>query len=178
MPQFDFFIWFSLSLGTIITFQLLYYFILYYILAPFADLQKTLIKLYSLKQTQQSLSNFSLFEELVVIYFQKNKLKRKIKPVLLETQSLKKDSAPKLYIIKNNSKKKIIINRQKNTKNIILTKKDKFFKKFKKAIPISLFFLSKIQPTLEVNTPAAILKPAPKATSTPKVKKGSKVKKS
>ncbi len=49
MPQFDFFIWFSLSLWTIISFQTLYYFLLYYILAPFANIQKTLIKLHLLQ---------------------------------------------------------------------------------------------------------------------------------
>lgn len=49
MPQFDFFIWFSLSLWTIISFQILYYFLLYYILAPFANIQKTLIKLHLLQ---------------------------------------------------------------------------------------------------------------------------------
>ncbi len=49
MPQFDFFIWFSLSLWTIISFQILYYFLLYYIIAPFANIQKTLIKLHLLQ---------------------------------------------------------------------------------------------------------------------------------
>ncbi len=49
MPQFDFFIWFSLSLSTIFTFQILYYFLLYFILAPFANFQKTLIKLHILQ---------------------------------------------------------------------------------------------------------------------------------
>ncbi len=49
MPQFDFFIWFSLSLWTIVSFQILYYFLLYYIIAPFANIQKTLIKLHLLQ---------------------------------------------------------------------------------------------------------------------------------
>jgi hypothetical protein len=49
MPQFDFFIWFSLSLWTIISFQILYYFLLYFIIAPFANIQKTLIKLHLLQ---------------------------------------------------------------------------------------------------------------------------------
>jgi hypothetical protein len=46
MPQFDFFIWFSLSFWTIFTFQILYYFLLYFIISPFSNIQKTLIKLY------------------------------------------------------------------------------------------------------------------------------------
>jgi len=49
MPQFDFFIWFSLFLWTIIFFQILYYFLLYFIIAPFANIQKTLIKLHLLQ---------------------------------------------------------------------------------------------------------------------------------
>lgn len=48
MPQFDFFIWFSLSLWTIFSFQILYYFLVYFIIAPFSNLQKTLIKLHLL----------------------------------------------------------------------------------------------------------------------------------
>lgn len=49
MPQFDFFIWFSLSLSTICIFQILYYFLLYFIIVPFANIQKTLIKLHLLQ---------------------------------------------------------------------------------------------------------------------------------
>lgn len=81
MPQFDFFIWFSLSLGTVLTFQLLYYFLLYYILAPFANLQKTLVKLYALKQSQQESLQTSLFEQLVKLYFQKVKIKKDLSEI-------------------------------------------------------------------------------------------------
>ena len=49
MPQFDFFIWFALSFYTIFIFQFLYYFLLYFIIAPFANIQKTLIKLHVLQ---------------------------------------------------------------------------------------------------------------------------------
>jgi hypothetical protein len=49
MPQFDFFIWFSLSLWTIFIFQILYYFSLYFIISPFSNIQKTLIKLHLLQ---------------------------------------------------------------------------------------------------------------------------------
>ncbi len=62
MPQFDFFIWFSLSLWTILIFQKLYYFLLYYIIAPFSNIQKFLIKLYltsNFESTKkQSIINF------------------------------------------------------------------------------------------------------------------------
>jgi len=87
MPQFDFFIWFSLSLGTVLTFQLLYYFILYYILAPFSNLQKTLIKLYTLKQSQKESLQTSLFEQLTKIYFQKIKFKKDLLDVTSEKVS-------------------------------------------------------------------------------------------
>lgn len=51
MPQFDFFIWFSLSFWTIFSFQILYYFLLYFIIARFSNIQKTLIKLHILSKT-------------------------------------------------------------------------------------------------------------------------------
>jgi len=51
MPQFDFFIWFSLSLWTIFSFQILYYFLLYFIIARFSSIQKTLIKLHLLSKS-------------------------------------------------------------------------------------------------------------------------------
>ena len=70
MPQFDFFIWISLSFWTILTFQFLYYILLYYILAPFANLQKTLIKLYNLKFLKQEQKNVPLFHQLAKMYFQ------------------------------------------------------------------------------------------------------------
>jgi hypothetical protein len=46
MPQFDLFIWVSLSFWTIFFFQVIYYILLYFIIFPFSNLQKTLIKLY------------------------------------------------------------------------------------------------------------------------------------
>lgn len=57
MPQFDLFIWISLSFWTIFIFQILYYVLLYYILVPFSNLQKTLIKLYLLKNTSNIKKN-------------------------------------------------------------------------------------------------------------------------
>lgn len=70
MPQFDFFIWFSLSLSTIFTFQFLYYFLLYFILAPFSNIQKTLIKLYK--------SQFFFFNKINSNFFILNSVLRKI----------------------------------------------------------------------------------------------------
>lgn len=103
MPQFDFFIWFSLSLGTIITFQFLYYFTLYYILAPFADLQKTLIKLYALKQLRETYGKSSPFEYLSATYFQKAKKKYSLTDIPL----LKKNNILILNTLKIKLKKKI-----------------------------------------------------------------------
>lgn len=67
MPQFDFFIWFSLSLWTICVFQILYYFLLYYILAPYSNIQKTLIKLHLLP-------NFSSNQNINLLNYIFNKL--------------------------------------------------------------------------------------------------------
>lgn len=50
MPQFDLFIWVALSFWTIFFFQITYYILLFYIIVPFSNLQKTLIKLYIYKQ--------------------------------------------------------------------------------------------------------------------------------
>jgi len=50
MPQFDLFIWVGLSFWTILFFQITYYILLFYIIVPFSNLQKTLIKLYIYKQ--------------------------------------------------------------------------------------------------------------------------------
>lgn len=67
MPQFDFFIWFSLSLWTIFSFQILYYFLLYYILAPFSNLQKTLVKLHLLpKSTIKNLNTITFIVKKVL----------------------------------------------------------------------------------------------------------------
>lgn len=156
MPQFDFFIWFSLSLGTIITFQFLYYFILYYILAPFADLQKTLIKLYVLKQAQQNLGAISLFEQLFKIYFQNTKLKSQSNLLGTVQTNVKKKTASKLNTIKFSSKK--ITNtliHLKTKKNISITKKDKFLKTFTNALAISRFLVStlKQEPILQNTIP-------------------------
>lgn len=67
MPQFDLFIWISLSFWTIFIFQFLYYILLYYILVPFSNLQKTLVKLYLLKNTlslkKNSTTNYLNFLE-------------------------------------------------------------------------------------------------------------------
>lgn len=124
MPQFDFFIWFSLSLGTVLTFQLLYYFLLYYILAPFANLQKTLVKLYALKQSQQESLQTSLFEQLVKLYFQKVKIKKdsseiSIAKVLNEKKG--ENLKSKLPVLK---KKVSVVILKKNTKKHSLKKKD------------------------------------------------------
>lgn len=64
MPQFDIFIWFSLSFWTIFTFQILYYVLLYFIIAPFANVQKTLIKLHLLQQkaNTKAASTYSILE--------------------------------------------------------------------------------------------------------------------
>lgn len=53
MPQFDFFFWFSVGFTTILVFQFFYYFLIYFILAPFSSIQKTLVKIYSIKNTTQ-----------------------------------------------------------------------------------------------------------------------------
>jgi hypothetical protein len=123
MPQFDFFIWFSLSLGTVLTFQLLYYFLLYYILAPFANLQKTLVKLYALKQSQESLQT-SLFEQLVKLYFQKVKIKKdstEVSAIKILSKKKSESLKPKLLLLK---KKARVIVLKKSTKKNNLKKKD------------------------------------------------------
>jgi hypothetical protein len=138
MPQFDFFIWFSLSLGTVLTFQLLYYFILYYILAPFSNLQKTLIKLYTLKQTQKASLQTSLFEQLTKIYFQKIKLKKDLQEVTSEKTSKEKNESsnlkPKAVVLK---KKINLIILKKNTKKNNLKKKDIILKTLEKKLNIT-----------------------------------------
>lgn len=74
MPQFDFFIWITISFTTILIFQLIYFIILYFILAPFADFQKTLIKL-NLIVIKKNLpkKKFSLLEFIVKTYFESKK---------------------------------------------------------------------------------------------------------
>lgn len=144
MPQFDFFIWFSLSLGTVVTFQFLYYIILYYILAPFADLQKTLIKLYSLIQAQQNLSATLLYEYLATIYFQGIKLKPCA--YIITTVTAKKAVVSKVNLLNVNLKKPFIIARLKTIKHINFTKKDKFLKSIKNALAVSRFLLSTAKP--------------------------------
>lgn len=70
MPQFDIFIWFSLSCWTILSFQILYYTLLYFVLAPFASIQKTLIKLHILKSTAVAPGNSSsIIECFTLNYF-------------------------------------------------------------------------------------------------------------
>lgn len=73
MPQFDLFIWFSLSFWTIFFFELVYFFIIYYIAAPFSNLQKTLIKLYILKnKNKKTRTNTCLKNYYVVVFFNKS----------------------------------------------------------------------------------------------------------
>ena len=73
MPQFDLLIWISLSFWTILIFQMLYYILTYFILAPFSNFQKTIIKLYLLKNIKQTKNfNFSLVEYFLKIYLKKN----------------------------------------------------------------------------------------------------------
>ncbi len=139
MPQFDFFIWFSLSLGTILTFQLLYYFLLYYIIAPFSNLQKTLIKLYNLKQSQKELLQTSLFEHLTKLYFQRIKLKKDIQDTLQASTDIKekKSSKSEVKAKTNFIKKKIsIVYRKKNAKKLTLKKKDILIKNLEKKLNI------------------------------------------
>jgi hypothetical protein len=70
MPQFDLFIWFSLSFWTIFFFELTYLLVIYYIAAPFSNLQKTLIKLYLLKSSTNLISiKISILKVLINIYF-------------------------------------------------------------------------------------------------------------
>lgn len=64
MPQFDFFIWFSLSLWTIFSFQILYYFLLYFIIARFSNFQKTLIKLHLLSKKFLNKKNLKVLDYL------------------------------------------------------------------------------------------------------------------
>lgn len=61
MPQFDLFIWVSLSFWTIFIFQALYFVLIYYILAPFSNIQKTLIKLYLLNSNSTNNKDISFF---------------------------------------------------------------------------------------------------------------------
>lgn len=161
MPQFDFFIWFSLSLGTIIIFQFLYYFILYYILAPFADLQKTLIKLYLLKQAQ--FETISIFEQATALYFQKIKFK---KISTAETLNVTSDIIPALTL-----KKKISLQKTLTSKNLI--KKEKFIFKISKTSKLKKRVSSLI---LSARAPSKTL-PA-KTPATKKSKKGALGKKS
>jgi hypothetical protein len=138
MPQFDFFIWFSLSSGTIITFQILYYILLYYILAPFSNLQKTLIKLYHLKQLQKGLVQTSIFEYFIKIYFQNLKKEN----ILNTTNSLNKANSKLDLKLKTNiiKKKNILFYQKKNTKNINLKKTDILFKTLEKKFNIFSFY--------------------------------------
>lgn len=70
MPQFDLFIWVSLSFWTIFTFQSLYFVLIYYVLAPFSNIQKTLIKLYTLNANSATSRGISLhiFEHYAFYY--------------------------------------------------------------------------------------------------------------
>lgn len=125
MPQFDFFVWFSLSLWTVVSFHIFYFCLLYYVIAPFANLQKTLIKLYySYNNRKLDTSIFNNFHNL---YFQKIK-KENREPSLLLTVSSKittnkiKKSNIKAIVKKNfNFLKKKIINN--NLRKIFLLKK-------------------------------------------------------
>lgn len=45
MPQFDFYTWSALSFWTIFCFQILYFFLLYFVICSVSELQKTLKKL-------------------------------------------------------------------------------------------------------------------------------------
>jgi len=75
MPQFDLFIWLSLSYWTTSLFHIFYVLLTYYILPPFSNLQKTLIKLYNLKNSNKAniLPFFSFFEYFVKFYLQNKK---------------------------------------------------------------------------------------------------------
>jgi hypothetical protein len=168
MPQFDFFIWFSLSLGTVLTFQLLYYFLLYYILAPFANLQKTLVKLYALKQSQQESLQISLFEQLVKLYFQKVKIKKdssevSITKVLSEKKS--ENLKSKLPLLK---KKVSVIVLKKNTKKNNLKKKDIILQTLGKKLKLSYtplkFIISKKKVTKKILKKKLNKKNSPKKT--------------
>jgi hypothetical protein len=83
MPQFDLFIWISLSYITLTFFHGIYLLCVYFILPQIAYLQKTLIKLNILKNKKQieikKNPKFSLLEFFVKIYLQNNKnnLKKK-----------------------------------------------------------------------------------------------------
>jgi hypothetical protein len=110
MPQFDFFIWFSLSLSTIATFQILYYFLLYYILAPFAEIQKTLIKLHLLKQLNSNFIQLAPLNYLIKLYFFPFLIQKSLESSFLSFVSYKKRP-----IIFNGLKKK--------TKNSVKIKK-------------------------------------------------------
>lgn len=65
MPQFDFFIWFSLSFWTIFSFQFLYYFLLYFIIARFSNIQKTLIKLHLLSKNFSNKKNLNILNSVL-----------------------------------------------------------------------------------------------------------------
>lgn len=142
MPQFDFFVWFSLSLWTVTSFHLFYFCLLYYVIAPFANLQKTLIKLYfSYKNRKLDTSIFNNFHNL---YFQKIKKENREPSILLTvsskitTNKLKKNNI-KIAIKKNfNFFKKKIINTNLR-KAFLLKKIQKITKSFKtSALVISI----------------------------------------
>lgn len=71
MPQFDLFIWVSLSFWTIFIFQSLYYALTFFILSNFSNFQKTLIKLNVLKSNKEKSIHSALLEFFVKIYLQK-----------------------------------------------------------------------------------------------------------
>lgn len=140
MPQFDFFIWFSIALSTVATFQVLYYINLYYVLAPFATFQKTLIKLYTLKYIQQNIIKQPLFEYLVLFYFQKIKFKNAVEKKVISSGLLNKNLKIKkkanLFIQKKKNKVLLL---KKKTKILILKKKYILFTKFETKIKSSFF---------------------------------------
>lgn len=139
MPQFDFFIWFSLSLGTILTFQTLYYIFLYYIIAPFSNFQKTLIKLYNLKRLRKlQIQLDSFFDYNTTLYIKKNYLKENC---LEEVSSIK--TLEKKIENKRSIKKNFVIFKFKNKKIVatkFLKKKDLFFSKLLKKLGKNLKF--------------------------------------
>lgn len=134
MPQFDIFIWFSLSLTTILVFQALYYCSLYFILAPFSDLQKTLIKLYALKQAQKDLQPSALHEQISKIYFQEIKLQSTLNTISSDILPVKKKTFLKLITLKKKPKKKIIPANLKIITILALSRKEKLYRTFKTLI--------------------------------------------
>lgn len=97
MPQFDFFFWFTIAHGTITAFQGLDTFLEYYILVPFAIIQKTLIKLYVLREGLNIKND--IFTEFLSIFYVNNLVKKVAKIKFLLKAPILKHSHSQLLAL-------------------------------------------------------------------------------